>query len=184
MRYLLALIAVLSLTGWSCPSKREPVHNPQSHPELSDVQTPQQRVDYLEGELARAKSERDEERYAGIRATVLWAGGISALGLLLCVGLAVASIVLGLSFTWKIPAALGAGFAAILCTCIAITFAMAHIPWILAGLGLLVLLGLWWLSQHGWSLTKVARAAYDAAPESLDLGSREKLLTRIRPTKG
>ncbi len=181
MKYLILLIAVLSLTRWDCP-KRHPVPAGPPPPLLGPVaETPQQKVDRLTGDLATAVSERDEARLAGVRTTILWAEGISALGLLACVGLAVASLALGLSFTWKIPAALGMGFVAILCSCLALTWALGHVVWIVGGLLALVALGVWWLSQHGWSLTKVARAAYDAAPDSLDLGTAETLLTRITP---
>ncbi len=180
MRYLLLLIAVLTLTGWDCPLHSHAVNPPSAQPKIQAPETPQQKVDRLEGDLARARSERDAAQLDGVRTTVAWAAGVSALAFLVCVGLAIASVALGLGFTWKIPAALGLGFAGILGACLALSWAIAHLAWILATLGLMIALGLWWLWRHGWSLTQSARAAYAAVPETIDLGPKaEALLTRI-----
>lgn len=146
--------------------------NPPSKPVLVDPVKPgsladkDQQIAKAEGELARMRAERETLSLAPLRTSLAWAEGLSLLGFVACVGLAVAACFWGLGFAWKIPAGLALCFAGILVACLFASFALSHVGWIVGGVLTLLALAALWAARKHLSLVGAAREAWGHVPES------------------
>ncbi len=132
---------------------------PPAKPETSG-----ERVARLEGELAKAKAQHEEDRLAPLRTTLAWVDGIAILGMMAGVGLAVAAFFFGLGFAWRIPAVIAAGFGAILAMSLTTSWALAHIGWIIAAVLVVIVGGIAWAVRRHLSLVGAAREAWEHVP--------------------
>jgi ABC-type multidrug transport system fused ATPase/permease subunit len=130
-----------------------------------------------------AKAKREAE-LAPLRTTLRWAEGLSLLGMLAGVGLAVAAYFWSLGFAAKIPLGLAAAFAAVFLTAIGASTALDHLSWILGGFALVAAAAVAWALHHHLSLVGAARKAWDAVPPTADLGKAETLLARLEQRAG
>lgn len=182
---ILAVLAGIVFAASGCSFWRDAGENqPTGQPKIVEPAKPETgaaKVARLEGELAKAKAEHEEERLAPLRTSLAWAEGIALLGMLAGVGLAVAAyFITGMAFTWKIPASIAAGFAGILGFCFATSWALSHVAWIIAAVVALVVLAFLWAVRRHLSLIGAAREAWNAVPPTVDLTSRaEQLLARM-----
>lgn len=174
---ILAAMSVVTLTIGGCGEATPPAgtFNPPSKPVIADplpkpapgsVAAKEHEVAEAQAVVTLKQAELDTLRLAPLRTSIAWAAGISLLGMLAGIGLAVAAMFWGLGFAWKIPAAVALGFAGILCGCLFTSWALGHVAWLIAGVIALAVLAALWATKKHLNLASATRRLWDATPET------------------